>query len=150
MTNLIEAEPSSYEEVVDHQVWKYAMIEEYQSILKNDVLDVVPRPEGKNTVTSKWIYKIKHAVDGSVEKFKARFMARGFSQKEGEYYDGTFAPVATYTSIRSIIALASITSWKSHQLDVKMPLWMGLLKKKYMLKNIKGLRFIIERPIYLN
>ena len=56
------------------------MIEEYQSIMKNDVLDIVPRPEGKFVVTSKWIYKIKHDADGSIEKYKARFMARGFSQ----------------------------------------------------------------------
>ena len=59
------------------------MIEEYQSIMKNDVWDVVPRPEGKSIVTSKWIYKIKHAPDGSIEKYKERFVARGFSQKEG-------------------------------------------------------------------
>ena len=55
------------------------MIEEYQSIMKNDVWDVVPRPEGKLVVTSKWIYKIKHAADGSIEKYKAIFFARGFS-----------------------------------------------------------------------
>ena len=46
------------------------MIEEYQSIMKNDVWDVVPRPEGKSVVTSKWIYKIKHAADGSIENIK--------------------------------------------------------------------------------
>ena len=56
-------------------------MEEYQSIMKNDVWEVVPRLEGKFVVTSKWIYKIKHAVDGSNEKFKARFVAHGFSQK---------------------------------------------------------------------
>ena len=55
------------------------MIEEYQLIMKNDVWDVVPRPNGKSVVTSKWIYKIKHAVDGSIEKYKAIFVARGFS-----------------------------------------------------------------------
>ena len=58
---------------------KDSMIKEYQSIMKNDVWDVVPRLEGNSVVTSKWIYKIKHAVDGSIEKYKARFMARGFS-----------------------------------------------------------------------
>jgi hypothetical protein len=62
------------------------MIEEYESILKNEVWEVVPRPQGKSIVTSKWIYKIKHATDGSVEKFKARFVARGFSLKEGIDY----------------------------------------------------------------
>ena len=56
------------------------MIEEYQSIMKNDV---VPILEGKSVVISKWIYKIKHATYGSIEKYKARFVARGFSQKEG-------------------------------------------------------------------
>ena len=62
------------------------MIEEHQSIMKNDVWDVIPRPEWKSVVTSKWIYKIKHAIEGSIEKYKARFMARGFSQKEGINY----------------------------------------------------------------
>ena len=56
--------------------------------MKNDVWDVVPRPEGKSIegksiVSSKWIYKIKHVADGSIEKHKARFMACGFSPKEG-------------------------------------------------------------------
>ena len=43
------------------------------------VWDVVPRPEGNSVVTSKWIYKIKHAADSSIEKYKERFVARGFS-----------------------------------------------------------------------
>ena len=59
------------------------MFEEYQSIMKNDVWDVVPRPEGKSVVTSKWIYKIKHVADNNIEKYKEIFVDRGFSQKEG-------------------------------------------------------------------
>ena len=58
------------------------MLEEYRSIIKNNVWDIVPRPKDKSLVSSKWIYKIKHAADGSVEKFKARFAARGFTQKK--------------------------------------------------------------------
>ena len=58
------------------------MVEEYASIIKNNVWEVVPRPEGKSVVTSRWFYKIKHAADGSIEKFKARFVVRGFSQIE--------------------------------------------------------------------
>jgi hypothetical protein len=71
-------------------------------------------------VTSKWIYKIKHVVDGSIEKYKERFVARGFSQIEGVNYDETFAPVARYTSIRSIIALVASMGWKLHHMDVKI------------------------------
>jgi hypothetical protein len=99
MTHIIDSKPSCHGEASGEQVWKDTMIEEYQSILKNDVWDVVPRPEGKSVVTSKWIYKIKHGDDGSIEKYKERFVARGFSQVEGVDYDETFAPIARYTSI---------------------------------------------------
>jgi hypothetical protein len=100
------------------------MMEEYQSIMKNDVWEVVPRPEGKSVVTSKWIYKA--SADNNIEKYKARFVARGFSQKEGEDYDETFAPVAKYTSIKSIIAIASVMGWKLHQMDVKTAFLNGV------------------------
>ena len=84
------------------------MSEEYQSIMKNDVWEIVPRPEGNSVVTSKWIYKIKHAANGSIEKHNARFVAHGFSPKEGINYEDTFAPIARYTSIISILALAIV------------------------------------------
>ena len=87
LCDIIDKEPSKYEEVVEKKEWKHSMIEEYQSIMKDDVWDVVPRLEGKSIVTSKWNYKMKHATDGSIEKYKAIFMARGFSQKEGIDYE---------------------------------------------------------------
>ena len=52
---------------------------EYDSIMKNQVWEVVPRPQGKKVVGSRWIYKVKHAADGSVEKYKPRFVAKEFS-----------------------------------------------------------------------
>ena len=79
LCDIIDREPSTYEEAAEKKEWKDAMIEEYQSIMKNDVWEVVPRPEEKSIVSSKWIYKIKHARDRSIEKYKARFVARGFS-----------------------------------------------------------------------
>ena len=63
--------------------------------MKNDVWEIVLRPERKSVVTSKWIYKIKHVANGSIEKHKARFVAQGFSQNEGIDYEETFAPVAS-------------------------------------------------------
>jgi hypothetical protein len=79
MTQLIDAEPSTYEKVAQHGVWKEAMMEEYASIMKNDVWEVVPRPEGKKVVGSKCIYKVKHIADGNKDKYKAHFVAKGFS-----------------------------------------------------------------------
>ena len=56
-------------------------------VKKNDVWDIVPKPENKSVVSSEWIYKIKHAADGSIEKYKASFVAIGFSHKEGIDYE---------------------------------------------------------------
>ena len=55
------------------------MVEEYSSIMTNDVWEVVPRPQDRSVVGSRWIYKIKYAADGSIEKFKARFVAKGYA-----------------------------------------------------------------------
>ena len=96
---------------------------------------MVPRPQGKSIVTSKWIYKIKHAADGSVEKFKAIFVARGFSQKEGIDYDQIFAPISRYTSIKIIISLASVFNWKLHQMDVKTAFINGEVEKEVYIKH---------------
>ena len=87
--------------------------------MKNQVWEVVPRPKGKKVVGSRWIYKVKHAADGSMEKYKARFVAKEFSQKEGIDYEETFAPVAKYSSIRTIISLVAEMGWRVHQMDVK-------------------------------
>eukprot|EP00253_Pinus_taeda_P014383 PITA_14383 len=96
------------------------MVEVYSSIMVNDVCDVVPRPQGKSVVGSRWLYKVKYAADGSVEKYKANFLAKGYAEKEGIDYEETFAPVARYTSIRSVISLLA---------------QMGLKKALYGLKQ---------------
>jgi hypothetical protein len=112
MCNLLDEELTCFEEDIQRKEWADAMTKEYQSIIKNDVWEIVPRPKSKDVVSSKWLFKIKHVVDGSIEKYKARFVARGFSQKEGIDYEETFALVARYTSIKTIIALATKMKWK--------------------------------------
>ena len=81
------------------------MVEEYSSIMTNNVWEVVLRPQDKLVVGSRWIYNIKYVVDDNIEKFKAKFVAKGYAQKEGIYYEETFAPVACYNYIRSVISL---------------------------------------------
>ena len=103
------------------------MVEEYQSIIKNDVWEIVPVPKDKLVVSLKWIFKTKHSADGSAEKYKELFVARGFSQKEGINYEETFAPADRYTSIRTILTLASNVKWKLHQMDVKTTFLNGLI-----------------------
>ena len=73
MCDLVDQEPTSYEEATQNK--------EYQSIINNYVWDIVPKPENKSVAYLKWIYKIKHDADGSIEKNKEILVARGFSQK---------------------------------------------------------------------
>ena len=109
-------------------------MEEYNSIMKNGVWEVVPRPEGKSVVNSKWLYKIKHVADGSIEKFKARFIARASSQVEGVDYDETFAPVARFSSIKAMISVVAEMGWKIHQMDVKTVFLNGFLQEEVYLE----------------
>jgi hypothetical protein len=135
MCDIIEEDPK---EAIQRKEWADSMTEEYQSIIKNDVWEIVPRPKSKDVVSSKWLFKIKHVVDGSIEKYKAIFVARGFSQKEFIDYEETFAPVARYTSIRTIIALGTKMKWKLHQMDMKTDFLNGVIEEEVYIEKPQG------------
>ena len=109
--------------------------------MKNYIWDVVPRPKDKFVVT-------KNGANGSAEKYKARFVARGFSQKEGIDYDDIFAPVAHYTTIWSIIALAATQGWSLHQMDVKTTFLHGSIKEEVYVEQPLGFE-IQDRDSYV-
>ena len=75
------------------------MTVEYNSIMKNDLQDIVLKLIKKIKIDSRWLFKIKNATNGRMRKYKAKFVGRRFSHKEVVDYDDTFAPVACYTSI---------------------------------------------------
>ena len=110
------------------------MVEEYQSIIKNDEWEIVPRPKDKSVVFQKWIYKTKHSTYGSIENYKERFVDNGLSHKE------TFAPVARYTSIRTILSLASNMKWKLQQMDVKKTFLNGLIEEHIYIEQPQGFK----------
>ena len=107
-----------------------AMMEEYQ----NNVWDIVPKQESKSAVSSKLIFKIKLATDGS----KAIFVAIGFSQEEVINYEETFSPLARYTSIRTIMVLISMMKWDLHQMDVKKTFLNGMIEEEVYIKQPQG------------
>ena len=96
------------------------------------------RPENKVVVGSRWIYKIKYVADGNIEKFKARFVAKGYAQKEGIDYEETFASVAKYTSIRSVTSLATQMGWEIHQMDVKTAFLNGVIEEEVYIEQPEG------------
>jgi hypothetical protein len=96
------------------------------------------RPKDKSMVSSKWIYKIKYATDGSVEKMKEIFVARGFTLKEGIDYEENFSPVARYTSIQTIIDLSFVMGWKLHHMYVKKTFLNGNIKWEVFVEKPNG------------
>jgi hypothetical protein len=89
-------------------------------------------------VSSKWLYKIKHVADGSIEKFKVRFVASRFSQKVGVDYKETFAPIARYTSIRAVMSLVSFMGWRIHYMDVKTTFLNAIIEEKVYIDQPQG------------
>jgi hypothetical protein len=89
-------------------------------------------------VSSKWIYKMKHLADGSIKKYKARFVAHGFSQKEGIDYEEIFSHVERYTSIRSILAITTVIKWKVHQMNMKTSFLNGVIEEEVYVEKPQG------------
>ena len=114
-------EPKTLSEALSSEhsgLWRDALNLEYKSLIDNDTWDLVPPPNGV-IVGSKWVFKVKRDVSGELDRFKARLVAQGYSQSQGTDYDEVFAPVARYSAIRSLLALANAKDWEIHQLDVK-------------------------------
>jgi hypothetical protein len=101
----------------DWPEWQQAMEREIETLECAGTWETVPRPEGKNVVGSKWVFRLKRKADGSIDKYKARLVARGFTQIYGVDYFDTFSPVAKLASIRTILALAARHDWDVDTFD---------------------------------
>ena len=113
--------------------WRRAMEEELQALAQNHTWDLVPLPQGKHVVGSRWVYAVKEHSDGSLERYKARVVAKGFTQKYGLDYKETFAPVAKMNTVSLLLALAAHWGWIMQQYDVKNAFLHGdLTKEIYM------------------
>jgi hypothetical protein len=100
---------------------------EYEALQANHTWDLVPAPPGANVVTGKWIFKLKLHADGSLERYKARYVLRGFTQRPGVYFDETFSSVVKPATIWTVLTLALARDWPVHQLDVTNAFLHGTL-----------------------
>jgi hypothetical protein len=105
------------------------MEEEFSALMSNNTWDLVPRPPGANIVTGKWIFRHKYHADGSLDRYKARWVLRGFTQRPGVDYDETFSPVVKPATVRTVLSLALSQQWPVHQLDVKNAFLHGTLSE---------------------
>jgi hypothetical protein len=111
-------EPKSYDEACKSQDWINAMNTELDALAKNHTWTLVDLPAQVKPIGSKWVYKVKHKAGGSIERYKARLVAKSYNQVAGVDYFDTFSPVAKLSTVRVLLALASIHNWFLHQLDV--------------------------------
>uniref|UniRef100_A0A2N9H5D4 Reverse transcriptase Ty1/copia-type domain-containing protein n=1 Tax=Fagus sylvatica TaxID=28930 RepID=A0A2N9H5D4_FAGSY len=122
----------------DAAFWREAVNDEMDSILSNNTWVLVDLPPGSNTIGCKWIFRRKYRTDGTIQTFKARLVAKRFRQREGIDYFDTYAPVARITSIRVLIALASIYKLVVHQMDVKTAFLNGDLDEEVYMDQPEG------------
>ena len=89
------------------------------SILSKYTWILVDLPPGSNPIGYKWVFRRKYNIDGFIQTFKARSIAKDFAQKENDYYFNTYSLMARITSIRDLFALPSIYKLYVHKMDVK-------------------------------
>jgi hypothetical protein len=105
------------------------MEEECAALHANHTWDLVQRPAQANVVTGKWVFRHKFHADGSFDRYKARWVLRGFTQRPGIDYDETFSPVVKPATVRTVLTLAHSQDWPIHQLDVKNAFLHGTLSE---------------------
>ena len=116
------AEPLTVKQALtssERENWQEAMKDEINSLDANKVWELVPPPNDRKIINSKWVFKCKLKENGLVERYKARSVAQGYSQRQGLDYKETFSPVVCFESVRTVIALAVSEKMKLHQMDVK-------------------------------
>ncbi|XP_010412651.1 PREDICTED: uncharacterized protein LOC104698984 [Camelina sativa] len=111
-------EPKHFKEAVKIKVWNDAVVKEVDALELLRTWDVCDLPPGKIAIGCQWVFKNKYNFDGMLERHKARLVALGNTQVEGEDYRETFAPVVRMTTVRTLLRLVAANQWKVYQMDV--------------------------------
>ena len=131
-------EPKTIEEALSSNKadkWRAAADSEYSSLLENKTWDLLELPPNREAIPCKWVFKVKYKEDGRIERFKARVVAKWYTQKRGIDYDETFSPVVCFSSIRMLLSFALQHSMHIHQMDVVTEFLHGNLEEEiYMLQ----------------
>ena len=128
----IYTEPPSYKIASQYPQWTKAMDDEFSALQKQQTWSLVPPSPDVNLVGCKWVYNLKLNNDGTIARYKARLIAKGFHQQVGIDYTKTFSPVVNLATVRLILALVVSFMWPLRQLDVSNAFLHGFLDEVYM------------------
>jgi hypothetical protein len=107
----ISSTPLNVQEALSVPHWKQAMHDEFTALLQNSTWHLVPLQPGHNVIDCKYVYKVKQNADGSIDRYKACLVAKGFKQRLGIDYDDTFTPVIKPATIRLVLSLVVSQGW---------------------------------------
>jgi hypothetical protein len=123
---------------VKDEKWINIMDEEIKAIEKNNTWELTTIPKEQKLIGVKWVFKAKNNAKGEIERYKARLVVKGYSQRPGIDYDEVFAPVARLETIRMVISLAAQNKWKIYQMDVKSAFLNGILEEEIYVEQPMG------------
>nr|GEW39646.1 putative RNA-directed DNA polymerase [Tanacetum cinerariifolium] len=130
---VLKKAPSNVEQALKSEKWKNAMDVEIDALMRNETWDKCIFPQGKKVVGCRWIFTVKYKPDGTVERYKAWLVAKGYTQTYGIDYSETFSLVAKIATIRVLFSIAANQGWHLHQFDVKNAfLYRELKEEVYM------------------
>ncbi|KAD3068636.1 hypothetical protein E3N88_36516 [Mikania micrantha] len=135
---LTTTNPKGVKSASKHSHWIEAMNHELNALYKNDTWVLVRRPATHNVVGSKWLFRTKFRADGSIDRYKARLVAQGYSQVPGLDYSHTFSPVVKATTVRVVLSLAVVNNWKLRQLDVNNAFLHGKITERVFMEQPPG------------
>lgn len=141
VTHVPEPEPASYAEAMSSSEapqWRAAMEKEVQSLRSNGVYTLKHAPAGQRVLPGKWVFKRKVQADSGEVVYKARFVAKGFAQREGLDYTDVFAPVSTHTTLRTVLSMVAQHDMELHQLDIATAFLNGDLGEQVWVQQPAG------------
>ena len=139
MANVVQdVEPTCYSEAVGVKEWDAAMDDEMDALGDSGTWDLTPLPKEKKEIGCKWVYKVKHNADGTINRYKACLVAKGYALTYGIDFKETFSPIAIMETVRVVIAMAAAKGWDLQQMDVKNAFLNGDLQEEVYMEQPEG------------
>jgi hypothetical protein len=127
---------------IEGKLYKDVMVEEIESLHKNETWDLVKLPNGRKTINRKWVFKKKLNVAGQVDKFKDPMVAKGYSQIKGVDFGEIFSHIEKLTSIKVLMSLVVVFDLEIEKIDVNIVFLHGDLEEEIYMKQPEG--FVVK------